>query len=91
MTFVSGYYEYIQLDNPATASLLLLSIIIAITITIAQEDVGGKVTTQEMGWTCACAWLSASMPGISTGYKSGCWTNEGEGERRLKGNVCEDR
>jgi hypothetical protein len=33
-------------NNPATASLLLLSIIIAITITIAQEDVGGEVMTQ---------------------------------------------
>ena len=78
-------------NNPATASLLLLSIIIAIAIAIAQEDVGGKVTTQEMGWTCARGWLSGSMPGMSTGYKSGCWTNEGECERRLEGNVWEDR
>jgi hypothetical protein len=77
-------------NNPATASLLLLSII-TIAIAIAQEDVGGKVATQEMGWTHARAWLSVSMPGMSTGYKSGCWTNEGEGERRLEGNVWEDR
>ena len=54
-----------------------------------EGDVGGQVTTQETGW--ARAWLSASMPGISTGYESGCWTREGEGERRVEGNAREDR
>jgi hypothetical protein len=35
--------------------------------------------------------LSASIPGISTGYESGCWTREGEDERRVEGNAREDK
>ncbi len=54
-----------------------------------EEDVGGQVTTQEMGW--ARAWLSASTPGMSTGYESGCWTSDGEDERSVDGKAREDR
>jgi hypothetical protein len=53
------------------------------------DGVEGQVTTQETGW--ARAWLSASIPGISTGYESGCWTREGEDERRVEGNAREDK
>jgi len=54
-----------------------------------EEDVGGQVRTQEMGW--ARAWLSASTPGMSTGYESGCWTSDGEDERSVDGKAREDR
>jgi hypothetical protein len=51
--------------------------------------VGGQVTTQETGW--ARAWLSASTPGMSTGYDSGCWMRVGDRERSVDGNAREDR
>ena len=51
------------------------------------------MTIHETGW--ARAWLSASTPGISTGYGSGwCWSGEREGdeeERRVEGKPREDR
>jgi hypothetical protein len=47
------------------------------------------VTTHETGW--ARAWLSASTPGMSTGYESGRWTREGDEERRVEGKAREDR
>lgn len=47
---------------------------------------GGGVTTHETG--CARAWLSASTPGMSTGYASDrCWSSE----RRVEGKPREDR
>jgi hypothetical protein len=65
------------------------------------DDDDDDATTHVTGW--ARAWLSASMPGISTGYEScwcrcGCWSREGvdeeeeeEAERIVEGKAREDR
>jgi len=56
---------------------------------VEEEEGDERVTTQETGW--ARAWLSASTPGMSTGYESGCWTREGFDESRVEGKAREDK
>jgi hypothetical protein len=61
---------------------------------VDDDDDDDDATTHETGW--ARAWLSASTPGISTGYASDrCWSTRDEvaevAERRVEGKPREDR